>query len=180
MPNRQRSLGESGHISGPVAHRSCVDGVTIFGRKSRTGKGQEGFPTSPRLVAGVLCRLLRLCGSWAAVLLSTRVSSTGRGKSLGEVIPKRLVLFFVTSFPEEVTKGLSLSRAVCQRSPPHWLPSTHVLAPASTSTSFLGAFVEQTISTPRVGFVVFIQIVKISTAVGRGRTAGSDSFPPVS
>lgn len=49
----------------------------------------------------------------------------------------------------------------------------------STPTSSYWVLVKQIIYTPRVGFIIFMQIVKNSATVGRGMTTGSDSLPLV-
>lgn len=89
-----------------------------------------------------------------------------------------LFLVFWPNSPKEVTKkivfiwGNFLNRCL--------LAGSVLPIYVSTSTLSYWVLVKQITYTPRVGFMIFMPIVKNSTTVGRGATTGSDSLPLVS
>lgn len=90
---------------------------------------------------------------------------------------KKISVVLCDKFSKRSYKKIVFVQGGSSASPPTG-PVLPILA--STPTSCLRALVKQIIYTPRAGSVIFIQTVKNSTPVGRGRTTGSDSFPLVS
>lgn len=140
--------------------------------KDSTDEGQEDFHISP-----VLNEYWESCAVGTvrdgSVWLSAFISSIGSGKITLRSDSEKISLVVYGKFSKRKSQKDCLVQGSFPAVPSHWLNS-------ASSTSLFWELAKQIIHTPNVGFVIFLQMVKNSTTVGRGMTTGSDSFPLVS